>query len=451
VLQESFIVSKRKIESLARSEALSEFSSSEQLDQRLVIIGSRSWILLMVVVGLLVWAILWGFLGRVSNSISGEGLILGSSSPITVSSPTATGGVIELMVPVGEMVEQNQIIALVHNRGLEKGVATAENYLAILQSQDASRTSNEKDLIKMQKASTKEQIALANKTLEQTQKLVTMYESEVADLDELFKQQLVSSSQVVQVRASLFSSLQQVAEQASVIVRAEASLQTILSSIEQSQFSRLQQIESAKNSLAKIQVQHEASTRVISPIRGRIIDQHIDLGSVLSPGKEVITITPVPMDATQQETDELATRVVCYIPFGRGKEVKVGMKVEVSLPYAKSSRYGFIKGSITRVNEFATNDQLAAHIGSTSLAREMTGASQATIEVGVALEADPKTPSGLAWTSRIGYPHPVPMLSLCSVRVLLQEDRPIELIVPWIKDMVGIDQPPVRSGSRSSK
>ena len=186
--------------------------------------------------------------------------------------------------------------------------------------------------------STKEQILLANKTLEQTRKLVKMYESEVADLEELFKKQLVSSSQVVQSRAALFSSIQQVTEQASVIARAEASLQTTLSSIEQSQLSRLQQIESAKNSLAKIQVQHDASTKVTSPIRGRIIDHQIDLGSVLSPGADVSTILPATKDEMQQETIGTAVKAVCYLPFGRGKEIKVGMKVEVSLPFANSTR-----------------------------------------------------------------------------------------------------------------
>jgi NHLM bacteriocin system secretion protein len=451
VLQESFIVSKRKIDQLARPEALSEFSSSEQLDQRLVIIGSRSWILMSLVVGAIILAVLWGFLGRVSNSVSGEGIIVGSSRPIMVSSPTASGGVIEVMVPVGKIVEQGQLIVLVHNIELEKGVSTAKKYLAILQAQDVSRTSDEKGLIEMQKASTKEQIALANKTLEQTQKLVTMYESEVADLEELYKKQLVSSSQLVQARSSHFSSMQQVVEQGSVIARAEASLESTLSSIEESQLSRLQQIETAKNSLAKTQVQHDASTQVISPIRGRIINHQVDLGSVLSPGTDVITILPVSKDEKQQGTDGVATRAVCYIPFGRGKEVKVGMKVEVSLPFAKSSRYGYIKGSVTYVSDFATGDHLSHQIGSNKLASEMTGQTGATLELELALETDSTTPSGLAWTSREGYPHPIPVLSLCSVRIILHEDRPIDLVVPWIKDMVGIDQPPVPNRSRSHK
>ena len=127
----------------------------------------------------------------------------------------------------------------------------------------------------------------------------------------------------------------------------------------------------------------------------------------------------------------------------KGKQVEVGMSAETALPYAPPSRYGYIKGTVTAVRNFVTDDRLAESMGSQALAEAFTGGNEATLEIEVTFETDPTTISGLAWTSVGGYPRPIPGLSLCSVRVQLRDDRPIELVIPWLKNMAGVDQPPV--------
>jgi HlyD family secretion protein len=173
----------------------------------------------------------------------------------------------------------------------------------------------------------------------------------------------------------------------------------------------------------------------------------VDLGSVLESGSAVATILPV----TGMQAEDVEYYVSAYLPYGYAKQVRIGMPVVVSLFFAKPSRYGYIKGTINAIGEFATGgSDTAILVGSTSLASKLGSEVGTTmLEVSIALEADPLTPSGFAWTSDIGYPGEVPVLSLCSVEVTVRDDRPIDLVVPWIKDMVGIDQPPELTGSDS--
>ncbi len=443
-------MAKRKIEQMARSEALQDFSSAEQLDQRMVVIGAKSWLLLVMLVGMLALLIAWGTLGTVSNTISGTGMVLHAADlrPITVNSPMATGGVIDVVAPLGEIVEQGHQIASVRNHNLEKQLSTAQDYLALLKSQDAARMKDEEDLIAKQQASVAAEVAHANETLAQTNKLIKMYQDEIADLEELYEKQLISSSQLVQSRVALFSSMQQASQQQSVIARTEAGLESTLSSIEQARLARLQGIQSAENDVDRLTVQHQTATQVVAPIRGRILEHHINRGSVMSPGREVVTIVPVPEGDTP--TEEMPPLMgVFYLPFGKGKQVEVGMSAETALPYAPPSRYGYIKGTVTAVRDFVTDDRLAKSLGSEALAQTFTGGNEATLEIEVTFETDSTTTSGLAWTSMGGYPQPIPDLSLCSVRVQLREDRPIELVIPWLKNMAGVDQPPVEDGGPS--
>ena len=65
-------MSQRNLSKIARTEAVTQLGSSEQLDQRLVVIKTSSWILLVVAALLVALAIAWGFFGRLPNEVKGD-------------------------------------------------------------------------------------------------------------------------------------------------------------------------------------------------------------------------------------------------------------------------------------------------------------------------------------------------------------------------------------------
>ena len=445
--REHLCVSSRNLQKIARSEALEDASSAEQLDQRMVVISSYSWLLLVIVmIGMLITAF-WSFLGRIPKNINGEGLLIESNLPVSVRSSNATGTVSEILADVGSIVEKGQRILIVDNREIDEQIANAASFLEVLKRQNVAMEVEESLIIEKQMASVENQVALASETLEQTRQLVKMYESEVGDLEALVAKKLIPNTELVRGRASLFTAMQQVSQQNSIIAQAEAALESSLSTIEQNRLSRAQQTTQAQNSLDQLRIKGEQATSVIAPVGGRLIEHKVGVGSFVSPGTSVATILLMKSTADASGGLKKEYSAILYLPYGTGKQVREGMPAEISLPFAAPSRYGYIKATVKSVATFVSGSGLAVHLGSEELAKRIQGDIQTPLEITVSLEPDDSTISGLAWTSTRGYPDEIPLLSLCNVQITVQESRPIDLVIPWLKDVVGIDQPPqVRPG-----
>ena len=113
-------MSQQNLSKIARAEAVEQIGSSEQLDQRLVVIGSGSWILLLVSVLLIALAITWGFLGRLPNQVEGEGVIVPrGTEPIEISSPSGVGGIVEIIVAPNTDVKIGDPLVKLVNQVLE--------------------------------------------------------------------------------------------------------------------------------------------------------------------------------------------------------------------------------------------------------------------------------------------------------------------------------------------
>ena len=84
----------------------------------------------------------------------------------------------------------------------------------------------------------------------------------------------------------------------------------------------------------------------------------------------------------------------------------------------------------------------ARSIGSSTLADDLQRHIGPMLRITVELEEDAKTPTGLKWTSSNGFHSSLEYPLLCGVRVVTGEDRPIDLILPWVKDFFGIAPQP---------
>jgi len=438
-------VSQRNLQSIARADAVQNFASAEQLDQRLVVVRSRAWIFLLMATAALGIAIAWGFLGRVPRFVEGQGVMApAGAQPIRVDSPFAFGGVVDVLVEEDMRVRAGDPMVLLRNPEIEDEIRNATEVLAALRVHDVALTVEEDSLLAKQRAATDRQIAAAEESMRLTGQLVQHLERELADLDELVQQQLIPRSQLVQARSVLFSSMQQVAQQDSMIAQANASFQQLQSTVQQARMQRRQAIVSAEGSLAAAETRLRQSTVVHAPIDGVVIALMADTGSSIRAGEAIARIRP------RVDAEGVPTMATCYVPFGAGKEVQVGMPVRISLPFAPPSRYGFVTGRVAWVSEYVAEGSAAVYLGSAELAQAISRSLGATMEVVVQIDADPSTPTGFAWTSRRGYPAPVSFPLLCGVQIATRDDRPIDLLLPWLKDLLGIDQPPRTGGTQAS-
>jgi len=60
------------------------------------------------------------------------------------------------------------------------------------------------------------------------------------------------------------------------------------------------------------------------------------------------------------------------------------------------------------------------------------------LRVDVALAEDPETPSGYRWSSSTGPPLQITSGTLASGSVIVRESRPIDLVIPKIRENLGL-------------
>lgn len=426
-------MSQRNLSKIARTEAVDQLSSTEQLDQRLVVVNSSSWIILVIASVLLVVCVAWGIFGRLPTLIEGEGVIApAGTQPIQIASPSAVGGVIDLMVPEYSPVKQGDPLVRLHNEELQIATRNAESRVSLLQEQDARLAKAEEAILSRQKASLDAQLAAAKQTTDQTRKLSKLYEKELSDIGSLVDAQLVPRSQLVQTQQEYFSILQQLTQQETIVAQANEQYFSLVNTTEQARLQRAAQLAQAQDQLATARANLEMSTVIHAPISGTVLEHAVDLGSTVGVGTNVTSIQPHGDGA-----DGLVATV--FVPYGTGRRIEKGMDVRLSLPFVQPSRYGYIRGTVKSVSTFVAGSAASVHLGSRDLAEQLSNQMGTTLEIMVDVELDEQTPTGFRWTSGRGYDRPITLPALCGVQVVVSEDRPIDLVLPWIKDVLGLD------------
>jgi hypothetical protein len=119
--------------SIFRKVALERLSSPDQLDQLMRVTNRRGWLALVALTGLIVTAVVWGFLGTVATKVSGSGILVtrGGLSGVLVSHP---GEITNIHVGIGDVVERGQVVAT-----LFRGEPMTDNRMSYVASQHEGR------------------------------------------------------------------------------------------------------------------------------------------------------------------------------------------------------------------------------------------------------------------------------------------------------------------------
>jgi HlyD family secretion protein len=104
----------------------------------------------------------------------------------------------------------------------------------------------------------------------------------------------------------------------------------------------------------------------------------------------------------------------------------------------KREEYGSLLGKVTWVAEFpSTSRGMIRLLGNEALVTKLMQQGP-PIQVNVALERDPSTPTGYRWSSSRGPNLKISSGTLASGDVVVQEDRPFRLIIPKIREATGL-------------
>ncbi len=410
-----------------RKAALDKLSSPEQLDQLMQVTAPRGWIALAACCALVVTALVWSIFGRIPTKVEAKGMLL-KKGGVFVASSRGDGNVIEILVRIGDLVTNDQVLAYVSQPELKLRITQAKETLA--------RLGREFDLLKgyhdQETRHEKETFGKQRETflgiVQDYKKQLDWLNQRVATQTELEKKELVTRAQVLETQIRLFN-IQHDMESAHVQLG-----QVDINEL-QSQERRRQAIQEKDNQIKNNEDQLQyleklflLNTQIISPFRGNVIEIMAKEGQLLIPNTPILSL----------QADHPVMEACLFLPPAQGKLVDLQMHVAISPVSVKKEEYGFVIAKVISVSQFPSTPQgMSRILENQALVAEFSQGG-APIEVHATLEANTNTFSGFKWSSMKGPPLKITSGTLCDAWITLTNQRPISLLLPMLKNVVGM-------------
>jgi biotin carboxyl carrier protein len=190
-------------------------------------------------------------------------------------------------------------------------------------------------------------------------------------------------------------------------------------------------IETGERTLGGLTERLKSSSLIQSPYSGRILEIKVRPGDLVSRGSKLLSFQ-------LSEKDAKGLQAVIYVSSGNGKNVAPGMAVEIAPSTAAPEEYGYLLGTITYVSEFpATREGMMRVLANEELVASLS--SQGPPFTAYAdLAADPGWAGGYRWSSRKGGELRVNSGTPCEVFIRVRDQRPIELVLPFVRQLSGL-------------
>lgn len=399
----------------------------ERLQTAIRITTPGSWIIGAVFAFVTVAVIVWGVVGQLTTRVSGLGIVLASNEDIIEVQTASAGTVVEMPRIVGDPVKKDQLIARIGKPGGDAEIDSAWKRIERMQAElDRRRKSVKVELDGRKSATENHKAALAAKKATLNQRLGYL-ESLLKTLEAERRQRLVTEAQVQTVRNDIADTKISLNEIDIEIAQADLDyidLQTAL----QGELNRMEQaLADAEGDLETLRQTQADETLVTTPIPGRVISIEARVGDVVPAGSPIARIY----------ADGGKLGVYTFVKAADGKKVSAGMDVSVSPSTAERAIWGSIKAKVKSVSELP---ETVSAVNTILVNQELTDkmfASGPPILIEVELLTDPKTPSGLAWTSGQGPPYRITHGTLSAVSVVIREEAPANLVIPVFWSWIG--------------
>ncbi len=415
---------------LFRQAALDRLSSPEQLDQLLQVTSPRTWLALATIGAILVLSIVWGFIGRVPEHVTGQGILLRGGGVLELA-PLQGGRLSDLAIQMGDVVEVGQVIARVYQPEqadkLRKTQASFE-----MQEQELARTeAYNNDNKALQEASLSQQIANLQQSIETSKQDARTMEDKIATQSQLVSQGLMTKQTLVTTRQSYDAINQKMREYDQQITRNRADLIRVRTDAGKTLEGARAKFADAKRELEVVEREVRESSEIVSPYTGRILEVLATQGSYVRGGDPIATL-----DLRGRSVKGL--EAVVYVKSADGKRLKPGMKIHLAPSTVRREEYGFLEGTVTFVSDFpATPRGMTRTLKNDKLVSSLAG-NDAPYQVFADLTPDANTPSQYRWTSSKGPPVTIESGTMCTADILVREQRPIDMVVPILRRQVGL-------------
>ncbi|HTG33398.1 MAG TPA: NHLP bacteriocin system secretion protein [Thermoanaerobaculia bacterium] len=410
-----------------RKVALERLSSPEQLDQMVQVTDPKGWLALTGIGALLLAAIGWGVFGSIPTTSQGDGILLRQGGISDLVS-NATGQVQEVLVSIGDVIEKGQPVARIQQDALLRQIADDRSKQGVLRSQyeEAARIANQQKQLRARDLA--QQRANLERSAESLEKDISLLRERLEAQQSLLNDGLITKETFLTTQQSLNAKRDQLAQarldlNGLDLKRIEADQQ-----LDQQLQARQTAIHDLELEIGELNAKLGENVNILSPYSGRVLEVLANRGDVVNPGTAILSV----------EVLSENLQAVLFVPASTGKKVQPGMTVRLSPSTVKREEYGSLLGKVTWVAEFpSTSRGMIRLLGNEALVTRLMEQGP-PIQVNVALTRDPATPTGYRWSSSRGPNLKISSGTLASGDIVVQEDRPIRLIIPRVREATGL-------------
>ena len=407
-----------------RQVALDRLASPEQLDQIMQVTTPKGWLALAAVGIAIVVAGAWSVTGKVPEQVTGSGIMIRSGGIFQVVAQSS-GAVSDVSVHVGDRVAEGQVIARVAQPELLQQIGRARARVVQLKSDHAGLVNFQRQSAGLNTTyAIKRRASLVN-SIAAAEEILRALEQRIKSEESLLEQGLFTHQQLLQTKAEYGQQKEKLQANKTELVQLDVSdLQKQNDGTRQVEESS-SRLADAEQELEQLEQQLKLAAEITSPYSGEVIEVTTEQGALVQPGQTVMSIS---LDGTHLTS----LQAVIFIPTQYGKRIEPGMQVQLSPSTVEAEEYGYLVGRVTYVSDYpATSRAMMLLLKNEELVQSL--GQDAPFEVRAELLPDPSTISRYRWTSSRGPAVQIQSGTPAVGRVIVEERRPIFLVLPQLK------------------
>jgi HlyD family secretion protein len=409
-----------------RQDAVRNLRDPQQLDTAIRLTSTSGWIALVSIGVIIVTAIVWVFAGSLPFRANGLGVLLETDSEIFPVPATISGRIEQITVAVGDAVKEGQVLARLQSPNTEAQLNAGKANLASLEAQRDRRHTQVKEDIATRLGITGDIVtAQERKAKDINDRIAYLRSREKDERDELARG-FITRDTLEQTIESIDTARQELRTADLAIAQARSN-QTEFAAGLHRQISELdQQVLEADNRVKVLASQFGIEHLITSPADGFVTELSSERGDIVAAGTRLVTVS------NRGE----GLQMFAYFPVGKGKRVEAGMHAKVTPSTVERDIFGSINATVISVSELpASEAELRDKLENEKLVEQML-ANGAPIEVLLQLKSDPKTASGLDWSSSVGPPIQITAGTTALATITVRDVAPIDLVVPIVETWV---------------
>ncbi|HET7552759.1 MAG TPA: NHLP bacteriocin system secretion protein [Gemmatimonadaceae bacterium] len=417
-------------QSVFRKVSLDRLASPEQLDQLMQVTTPKGWVALLALSLLLLTAIVWGCVGRIPETVHGQGILVKSGGVLQVV-PSAGGRVTDIAVGVGDLVSAGQIVARVAQPELTAQINQARAKLADLRAEGESELAFGRRDLALQRAALEQQRTAAEQSVVAAEESRRWLEQKIVEQEKLAKQGLITKQTLLATREQFNSTVQRASAGRSELAQIRARMLALVNDHDGDKNEARYRIADAEHEVARLERELVERSEVTTPYTGRVLELMTEQGDMVASGEPILSL-----DLTGRSVKKLMA--VLYVPSIEGKRIRPGMPVRIAPSTVKQEEYGMMLGRVTYVSDFpATTRGMARVLKNDQLVSVLSG-NGAPYEVHADLTVAPETASRYKWSSSDGPPLTIQSGTLATASIEVRAERPIGMVIPLFRKYTGI-------------